>query len=168
MPFSGYLVLTGRFSLLLVATAGAMGCNLGSTLAYAVGYFGGRAQVERWGKYVFLSKRELKLVDGFFERHGAITVFICRLLPVVRTYIALPAGIARMNQVKFQAYTFIGSWIWCYALAWLGIKLGEKWNSTPWVKQVFHSLDAIMIVAILAGLGVFIRWHLRQSRSRKK
>src|SRR5580693_8855262 len=109
MPFSGYLVSTGRFNLALVATAGALGCNLGSTIAYAVGYFGGRRMVERWGGLVLMGRRELALVDWFFTRFGSLAVFIGRLLPVVRTFIALPAGIARMPQGKFQLYTFLGS-----------------------------------------------------------
>ncbi len=96
MPFSGYLVYTGRFSLLAVATWGAIGCNLGSVLAYEIGYFGGRPLVERYGRYIFLSHRELNIADKFFERRGAIAVLIARLLPVIRTFIALPAGIARI------------------------------------------------------------------------
>ena len=108
MPFSGYLVSTGRFELWLVATAGALGCNVGSTLAYAVGYWGGRPLVEKWGGYLLMSRRDLALVDRFFQRFGSVTVFVCRLLPVVRTFIALPAGIARMDQLRFHVYTFVG------------------------------------------------------------
>src|SRR5215831_5241004 len=131
MPFAGYLVSTGRFNLFLVATAGAVGCNIGSSIAYAVGYYGGRPLVEKWGSYILVSRRDLELVDRFFARFGSITVFICRLLPVVRTFIALPAGIARMPQLKFQLYTFIGSWPWCFALAWIGYRLGQAWESDP-------------------------------------
>src|SRR5438552_1947985 len=116
MPFSGYLVSTGRFDLALVATAGAIGCNVGSTIAYAIGYRGGRPLVERWGGIVLMGERELQVVEWFFERFGSIAVFIGRLLPVVRTFIALPAGIARMPQGKFQLYTFLGSWPWCGAI----------------------------------------------------
>lgn len=110
MPFSGYLVSTGRFDLLLVATAGAVGCNLGSTLAYFVGRYGGRPLVEKWGAYVLMSRRDLDITDRFFARFGGIAVLVGRLLPVVRTFIALPAGIARLPQLRFQIYTFIGSW----------------------------------------------------------
>src|SRR5712675_1737932 len=109
MPFSGYLVSTGRFELWAVATAGAIGCNIGSTLAYFVGYWGGRRAVERWGRYLLINPHDLDLADRFFEKWGSATVFISRLLPVVRTFIALPAGIARMNQTRFQIYTFLGS-----------------------------------------------------------
>jgi membrane protein DedA with SNARE-associated domain len=154
MPFSGYLVSTGRFNLFLVATAGAIGCNLGSSIAYAVGYFGGRPLVEKCGRYILVSRRDLELVDRFFARFGGITVFICRLLPVVRTFIALPAGIARMPQVKFQLYTFLGSWPWCFALAYVGEQLGARWDTDPELRNLFHRFDAA-IVAVFAVLAVW-------------
>ncbi len=109
MPFAGYLASTGRFSLVLAATAGALGCNIGSTLAYAVGARGGRPLVERWGRYVLLSPADLDRAERFFRRFGAPAVLVGRLLPVVRTFIALPAGAARMPQLPFQLYTFVGS-----------------------------------------------------------
>jgi membrane protein DedA with SNARE-associated domain len=138
MPFSGYLVYTGRFHLLWVATLGALGCNLGSWLAYEIGYYGGRPLVERYGSYVLLSRRGLDLADSFFARWGSATVFFSRLLPVVRTFIALPAGVAKMPRLRFHAYTFLGSWPWCLGLAWIGVKLGEKWDSDPRLKLWFH------------------------------
>jgi membrane protein DedA with SNARE-associated domain len=156
MPFSGYLVSTGRFNLFLVATAGAIGCNLGSSIAYAVGYFGGRPLVEKWGRYILVSRRDLELVDRFFARFGGITVFICRLLPVVRTFIALPAGIARMPQVKFQLYTFIGSWPWCFALAYVGEQLGARWDTDPELRNLFHRFDAV----IVAAFAVLVVWYV--------
>jgi len=159
MPFSGYLVFTGRFDLVLVATAGAIGCNLGSTIAYAVGYYGGRPLVEKWGVYVLLSRRDLALVDRFFDRFGGITVFVSRLLPVVRTFIALPAGIARMSQIKFQLYTFLGSWPWCFALAYIGAKLGERWESDPTLREVLHRFDALIIAVLLLGLVWYVWRH---------
>ena len=158
MPFSGYLVSTGRFNLFLVATAGAIGCNLGSSIAYAVGYFGGRPLVEKWGAYVMVSRRDLALVDRFFDRFGGITVFVSRLLPVVRTFIALPAGIARMPQLKFQVYTFLGSWPWCFALAYIGAKLGERWESDPTLREIFHRFD-VVIVAVIALAIIWYVWH---------
>jgi membrane protein DedA with SNARE-associated domain len=161
MPFSGYLVSTGRFDLLLVATAGALGCNLGSTVAYAVGAYGGRPLVERWGYWLFVGRRELAIADRFFARFGGITVFAARLLPVVRTFIALPAGIARMNQAKFQLYTFLGSWPWCFGLAWLGMKLGERWNADPRLKEIFHRFDAAILVVLLAAVAWYIWSHAK-------
>jgi membrane protein DedA with SNARE-associated domain len=159
MPFSGYLVSTGRFDLLLVATAGALGCNVGSTIAYMVGYYGGRPLVEKWGGYVLVSRRDLAMVDRFFARFGSITVFISRLLPVVRTFIALPAGIARMPQAKFQIYTFLGSWPWCYALAYVGLKLGERWNSDPSLRAFMHRFDAVIIAVIVLAAIWYVRRH---------
>ena len=161
MPFAGYLASIGRFNLVLVATMGALGCNLGSTAAYAVGAYGGRALIERWGGYVLIGRRELAVAEWFFDRFGGITVFIARLLPVVRTFIALPAGIARMRQVKFQLYTFAGSWLWCYALAYLGARLGERWDSDPRLKAFMHRFDAVIVIAILAGATWYVWSHLK-------
>jgi membrane protein DedA with SNARE-associated domain len=165
MPFSGYLVSTGRFNLLLVATAGALGCNVGSTIAYMVGYYGGRPLVEKWGAYVLVSRQDLAWVDGFFGRFGSITVFVSRLLPVVRTFIALPAGIARMPQAKFQLYTFLGSWPWCYALAYVGLKLGEHWNSDPELRAFMHRFDAAIVAVIVLGVIWYVRRHWKHRLS---
>ena len=161
MPFAGYLVYLGRFDLVWVATAGAIGCNVGSAVAYAVGAYGGRPLVERWGSYILLSRRELDWSDRFFQRYGGITVFVARLLPVVRTFIALPAGIARMPQIRFHVYTFLGSWPWCYALAYIGVKLGEQWNSDPRLREILHSLDAVIVLALLIGIVWFVWTHWR-------
>lgn len=159
MPFAGYLVYTGRFSLLWAATAGAIGCNLGSVIAYEIGCYGGRPLVERYGSYIFLSRHELEMAERFFQRFGAAAVLIGRLLPVIRTFIALPAGIARMPRLRFHVYTFIGSWPWCFALAWIGMKLGEQWDKDPRLKQWFHRMDAVIIVLILAGVTWFVWSH---------
>jgi membrane protein DedA with SNARE-associated domain len=163
MPFSGYLVYTGRFHLLWVATIGALGCNLGSLLAYEIGYYGGRPLVERYGSYLWLSRRELDLADHFFTRWGGATVFFSRLLPVIRTFIALPAGVARMPRLRFHVYTFLGSWPWCLGLAWIGVKLGERWDSDPRLKLWFHRFDALIVGVILLGVIWFVwsRWKHR-------
>jgi len=161
MPFSGYLVFTGRFDLVLVATAGALGCNLGSTIAYAVGYYGGRPFIERWGGYVLMGRRELDWAHDFFARYGSITVLIGRLLPVVRTFIALPAGIAGMSQIKFQIYTFIGSWPWCFALAYVGYKLGEQWDRDLPLRAIMQRFDIAIIGIIVLGIGCYIWCHLK-------
>ena len=158
MPFAGYLVSTGRFDLPLVATAGALGCNLGSTLAYAVGRRGGRRAVERWGRYVLFGPRDLERVDRFFARWGDGAVLVGRLLPVVRTFIAFPAGLAGMPQLRFQIYTFIGSWPWCYVLALIGKHLGAAWNNDPALKAVMHKLDLVVVGAIVLA-GAFYVWH---------
>ena len=159
MPFAGYLVYTGRFSLLWAATAGALGCNLGSVIAYEVGFYGGRPLVEKYGFYLLLSRHDLDMADRFFLRFGSAAVFIGRLLPVIRTFIALPAGIARMPRVRFHMYTFVGSWPWCFMLAWIGMKLGEHWDKDPRLRQWLHRLDIVIVLLLLAGLIWFVRSH---------
>jgi membrane protein DedA with SNARE-associated domain len=167
MPFSGYLVYAGRhdpvthvaFTLVGLATAGALGCNLGSVIAYEVGYFGGRPLAEKYGRRIWISRRDLEMADRFFQRFGAAAVFLGRLLPVIRTFIALPAGVARMNRMRFHIYTFAGSWPWCFALAWVGMRLGEQWETDPRLRLWLHRLDAVIVVLLLAGFVFFVRSH---------
>src|ERR1700756_5039342 len=159
MPFAGYLVYKGQFSLLLAATAGALGCNLGSVIAYEIGYYGGRPLVERYGSYVFLGRHKLDTAERFFQRFGAIAVLIGRLLPVIRTFIALPAGIARMPRLRFHIYTFVGSWPWCFVLAYVGMKLGEKWETDPRLKMWMHRFDAVIVAVLLVGIAWFVWSH---------
>lgn len=160
MAFSGYLVASGRFSLLWVTLAGAIGNNVGSALAYAIGYYGGRPLVEKYGAYVLLSRRELDWADRFFARYGDGTVFVGRLLPLVRAYIALPAGVARMPQVRFHIYTFLGSLPWCLGLAYFGMVAGENWKD---ISKYFHRFDAVIGAVIAAGVIWFVwsRWKHR-------
>lgn len=159
MPFAGYLVYTERFHLLWVATAGAIGCNLGSAVAYWVGAYGGRPLVERYGAYILLNRRDLDRTTFFFERYGSITVLLARLLPVIRTFIALPAGIAKMPQLRFHIYTFIGSWPWCFVLAYAGMKLGNAWDTDPRLKHVLHRADGTIILLLVVGIAWFMRTH---------
>lgn len=159
MPFAGYLVYTGHFSLVWAATAGALGCNLGSVIAYEIGYYGGRPLVEKYGRYLWISRHDLDLADRFFLRFGAAAVFIARLLPVIRTFIALPAGVARMPRVRFHVYTFAGSWPWCFVLAWIGMKLGEQWDKDPRLRQWLHRLDALIVILLFAAVAWFVRSH---------
>lgn len=161
MPFAGYLVYAGQFNLFWAATAGAVGCNVGSILAYEIGSYGGRPLVEKYGKYILLSRHDLERADRFFLRFGSAAVFIGRLLPVIRTFIALPAGIARMPRLRFHIYTFAGSWPWCFALAWAGMKLGERWHTDPRLSHWLHRLDAVVLALLLAAAVWFIRSHWR-------
>ena len=156
MPFAGYLVYEGKMSLLLAATAGAIGCNLGSLVAYEIGFYGGRPLVERFGSYILMGRRELDWAESFFQRWGQAAVFVGRLLPVVRTFIALPAGIARMPRGKFHLYTFLGSWPWCFGLAYLGMKLGENWRG---LGPYFHKFDAAIGAALVLGVVYFVYSH---------
>jgi len=158
MPFAGYLVSTGRFDLFAAATAGAIGCNLGSVVAYEAGKRGGRPFVERWGRYLLIGADELDAADRFFARWGSAAVLVGRLLPVIRTFIAFPAGVARMPLVPFHIYTFVGSWPFCYALAWVGMTLGDKWHTDPRLKAAFHRADAVIGVVLVAAAGLYV-WH---------
>lgn len=165
MPFAGYLVYLQRFHLIWAATAGAIGCNLGSVVAYWVGAKGGRPLVERYGRWVLMSHHDLHRMTYFFNKYGGITVLIGRLLPVVRTFIAFPAGIARMPQLRFHLYTFVGSWPWCFALAYAGMKLGEKWHTDPRFEQAFHRFHLAVEVTLVAAIVWFVWSHLDRRRS---
>jgi membrane protein DedA with SNARE-associated domain len=156
MPFSGYLVLAGRFKLLWVGLAGAAGCNLGSIVAYYVGAMGGRPLAEKYGRYLLVSRRDLDRADRFFARYGDGTVFFARLLPIVRTFIALPAGIARMNFLRFNVYTFLGSLPWCLALAYAGMRLGARWTA---LRDYFHRFDTAIGVLLIAAVAWFVYTH---------
>ncbi len=158
MPFAGYLVFQGQFTLHGAALAGAVGCVVGSIPAYYAGQYGGRPLIERYGKYILLSRHELDLADRLFARWGQWVVLAGRLLPVIRTFIAFPAGVARMNMTKFVVYTFVGSYPWCYGLAWVGMKLGEQWNKDPRLKAAFHRFDLAIGIAIVAAVAWFA-WH---------
>ena len=162
MPFSGYLVATGRFSLQMVAIAGAVGCLLGSYVAYFVGQYGGRPFIERYGRYVLLSHHELEIADRFFERWGSHTVFWSRMLPVVRTFIAFPAGVSRMKLLPFTIYTLLGSYIWCLALAYIGMKLGQHWED---LAPYFHRFDALLAVLLIVGGAALIYNRVKGMRS---
>jgi membrane protein DedA with SNARE-associated domain len=164
MPFGGYLVYQGRFNLFWLATAGAIGCNLGSLVAYEIGRYGGRPLVERYGRWILMGRRELDSSDRFFARWGFWAVFFGRLLPVIRTFIALPAGIARMPRTRFHLYTFLGSWPWCLALAYFGMKLGENWRS---LGKYFHQFDAVIGILLVAAALWFV-WSHWQNRIRSQ
>ncbi len=158
MPFAGYLALTGRFTLFGAAFAGALGCLLGSLGAYWVSVVRGRPWLERYGRYVFFSKRDLALGDRAFARWGDVIIFAGRLMPVVRTYISFPAGIARMNLLRFSWYTFVGSFIWTYLLAWIGLRLGAKW---PSIRAVFERFDWVIGLILLGGIAWWVIRHFR-------
>jgi len=153
MPFAGWQLASTQWQLVILATLASLASNLGSIPAYWVGAKGGRPMVERYGSYLLLSRRDLNLVDRFFAKFGSITVLIGRMLPIVRTFIAFPAGVAKMNQFRFHLYTFIGSWPWCYALAYVGMKLGASFRTNPKFKEVFarfhHGVELVLLVAIV-------------------
>jgi len=164
MPFSGYLTYLGRFNLFLVATAGAVGCNLGSAIAYWIGARGGRPLVERYGKWVLMSQHDLDRMSWFFDRYGSIAILVGRMLPLVQTYVAFPAGIGRMPRLRFHIYTSVGSWIWYFCLAWAGMKLGERWQTDPRLHEWFHRFH----LAIEIGLAAAVLWFLWVHLKRRK
>jgi membrane protein DedA with SNARE-associated domain len=163
MPFAGSLVPV-RFNLWIVGMAGAFGCLVGSVVAYWVGYWGGRPVLERWGKYILITRHDLDNADRFFKRWGDAAIFLSRLIPVVRTFISLPAGIARMNFLKFSIYTFLGSVPWCLALAFVGQKLGQNWVT---IGRYFHKGDIIIGILIVLAIGFFIYRHVRRRKEFK-
>ncbi len=165
MPFGGFLAAKGVLNLYLVGFAGAIGCVIGSIFSYYLGAWGGRPLVEKYGKYVLISHHDLNIAEKWFNKHGEITIFIGRLLPVIRTFISFPAGIIRMNFGRFVLYSFMGSLIWSLALAFIGLKLGENWEK---IRQIFHSLDWLILVLIVIGLVWWIGRHIRNSKPKIK
>ncbi len=159
MPLAGYALAHTQMQLVLLATVASLASNLGSIPAYWVGAKGGRPMVERYGSWLLLSRRDLDRVDHFFARYGSITVLIGRMLPIIRTFIAFPAGVARMNQARFHVYTFIGSWPWCYVLAWVGMRLGASFDSDPRFKAVYHRFHLGVEVLLLGAIVWFLWTH---------
>jgi membrane protein DedA with SNARE-associated domain len=162
MPLAGFLAYQNRLSLVGAAVAGAVGCVVGSAVAYWIGAKGGRPLLLRYGRYVLVSPHDAERADAFFARRGDATVFFTRLMPIVRTFISLPAGIARMDFKKFIVYTFLGSLPWCFVLALAGYNLGKHWQD---VGSTLHKYDIVVAVGILALLALFIYFHVRRSRS---
>lgn len=153
MPFAGYLVTTGRFSLFLVIILGAFGNLIGSWIAYAIGARGGRAFVTKYGKYILINQEEIDGADRFFKKYGSLSVFFSRVLPIIRTFISLPAGIAKMPFWKFSFYTFVGSLFWSAVLAYLGVFLGNKWQV---IEIYFKKFDWLIGILLVVGIIYFI------------
>ena len=159
MPLAGYALAHTQMQLILLATVASLASNLGSIPAYWVGARGGRPMVERYGSYLLLSRHDLDRVDDFFARFGSLAVLIGRMLPIIRTFIAFPAGVAKMNQVRFHVYTFIGSWPWCYVLAYIGVKLGAQFDTNPKFKEVFHRFHLGVEAVLVLGFCWFVVSH---------
>ncbi|HYS06282.1 MAG TPA: DedA family protein [Candidatus Dormibacteraeota bacterium] len=157
MPFSGYLVFRGEFTLHGAAFWGASGCVLGSWAAYAIAAWGGRAFVLKYGRYVLISRHDLDLAERLFNRYGSPIIFFSRLMPVVRTFISLPAGLARMPLVRFTVYTFLGSYPFCYALAYVGCALGERWHA---LESEFRKFDLVVGAVLVLGVVWWVKRHL--------
>jgi membrane protein DedA with SNARE-associated domain len=163
MPFSGYLVTTGQFTMLGVTLAGAIGNVAGSLVAYYAGVWGGRPFFERYGPYMLVSVRDIEMADRWFAKYGEAAVFFGRMLPVVRTFISLPAGIAGVNIYRFILFTFLGALPWCYLLAYIGVKMGEQWEH---LRGYFHQFDIVIGVGLALAIGYFVwsHWPKRQPK----
>ena len=164
MPFSGYLVYLGRFNLFMVAIAGMVGCNIGSAIGYWIGAKGGRPFVERYGKWILMNHHDLDRMASFFAKYGSIAVLLARMMPVVQTFISIPAGIARMPRLRFHIYTSLGSLTWYICLAYAGMKLGERWHTDPRFEQIFHRFHLVVEIALVAALAWFVWSHLNRAR----
>jgi len=160
MVFGGFLVSRGRLDFFWVGMLGTLANVLGSWLAYWVGLVGGRPLIERWGRYIFLRKHELDRAEVWFEKHGEAAVFVSRLLPVVRTFISLPAGVAKMPFAKFTVYTFLGCLPWTFALTWAGFLLGENWET------FLKYGEPVSIAVGVIVLAVLVWWLVKRARAK--
>jgi membrane protein DedA with SNARE-associated domain len=161
MLVGGWYASQGKMDVLAVGAFGTLGSLVGSWIAYAVGATAGRGFIERYGRFVMIRSHEMDRVQHWWDEHGEATVFFGRLLPVVRTFISLPAGIAEMSFWRFTTFTLIGVAIWSYVFAFLGDLLGNHWERvTTWFR-----LPTLIIVTVLLGGAVW--WYLRRRRERE-
>lgn len=160
MPFAGFLAASGRFSLLGLALAGAVGSVIGSWVTYALGYYGGRPLIIRYGRYVLISEHDLNLTEKFFKKFGGWSTFLGRMIPVVRTFISIPAGIGEEPLLTFSLAAFVGSFIWSYFLAWLGMRLRENWNM---LEVYFRKFEILIVLGIIVFV---VYWVWRHTRNR--
>jgi membrane protein DedA with SNARE-associated domain len=166
MPLAGWMLIKEQSlaatHTLVAGAYGALGNTIGSAIAYMVGKEGGYPFLEKYGKYLLISHRDLELTDKWFNRYGSWSIFVSRLLPVIRTFISLPAGVARMHFTKFLIYTFSGSFIWCVGLAYGGYRLGEHWEQ---IRAAMRPFDAAIIAVIIGLIAFYIYRHIKRSRT---
>ncbi len=161
MPFAGYLVFAGKLDFLWVVFWGALGNLAGSLASYYLGYFGGWRALQKYGKFLFIASRDLDMADTWFAKYGTIIILLSRVLPVVRTFISFPAGVARMNVLKFSLYTFVGSLLWSYLLTYIGVIMGENWK---YLEAYFRRFDWVIgVVLILCG-GWWVWRHIKNMK----
>ncbi len=163
MTFGGWLAYDGVLSLFWVGMAGTLGCVMGSMIGYWIGQYGGRAFIRKYGKYLLLKESSIDAAEVWFKKYGAIAVFGTRLLPVVRTFISIPAGIAKMPFLSFVVLTFLGSLPWCYALAYAGYLLGANYES---ISGYFGILTVLVVIVAAVLLIYFIYVRRRPSKQR--
>ncbi|MCC7550290.1 MAG: DedA family protein [Methanobacterium sp.] len=159
MPFAGFVVYEGKMSLIGITIVGALGNLFGSLIAYFVGLKGGRPLLEKYGKYILITHNRLEMADEWFNKYGHEAVLISRVLPGIRTFISLPAGISHMDLKRFIIYTLLGSLPWCFILGYIGVQLGPKWNM---IKGYFHILDIIVIIGIIGFFTYLIYKHKKK------
>lgn len=167
LPLAGWSVSRGLIEPLTAApwsywgavAAGVIGNTLGSLASYAIGAYGGRPLVERYGRYILVSPHDLELADRWFARYGQATVFFSRMLPIVRTFISIPAGIARMPLRRFVLFSVLGAIPWVMLLVWGGIQLGDHWRE---LKDALKGLDYLVAVAVAALVALFVWRHVRR------
>jgi len=159
LPFGGFLAARGDITFTEAIIAGQMGGLVGSILAYGIGRYGGRSLLERYGKYVLISKHEIDVADRWFAQRGELTVFLARLMPGVRTFISLPAGVAEMNFGRFLFYSFLGMLPWSFLFTYLGYRLGNHYSL---VREYLHRFDLVIIALLAAAVGWFIWYKLRR------
>ena len=165
LPFAGYLVSKGEMGFHAAAFAGALGCVLGSVPSYYLGYFGGRKFFEKYGKYVLVTKKDLDESDKLVEKYGDWAFFLCRMLPVIRTFISFLAGILKARKRTFFTLTFVGSLIWSYLLVYVGVKLGENLDK---LKAIWSKFDIVIISACIILAGLYIYRHVKQVAAEEK
>ncbi len=166
MPLAGWMLVQAKGLPLWRAALdggfyGALGCTLGSVASYLLGLWGGRPFLRRWGRYILISQHDLEQADRWFARWGDWAVFISRLLPIVRTFISFPAGVARVRFLRFAALSFIGSFLWCGALAIAGHAFGSEWER---IREIMRPFDIPIAIAILAGMAYYIYRHIRRAQ----
>ena len=162
MPFAGFLIADGTFSWLGVIIFSTVGSIIGSLVSYWIGAAGGRPLVQRWGKYVLVTHHDLDITDRFFQRYGGWAVFTSRFIPVVRHFISIPAGVAKMPMGKFLLATVVGAAVWNTFLAWVGVKLGENWER---IRQYGEKIDIVVLALLVILLAAYIYRHVRQRKT---
>lgn len=165
MPFAGFLIAQGKFNLYLVIIFSTLGSIIGSYISYYLGYYGGNKLVLKWGRYLLLDDDDLKLTEKWFSRRGELTILIGRFVPVVRHLISIPAGIGKMDLKKFTLYTIIGAGIWNTILIWVGLKLGENWES---LRQYSEKLSVIVAILLVIAFAYFVIRHIHLKRKKRK
>jgi len=164
MPLAGWMLVGSVSGLLGAGIYGAIGCTLAALAIYWIGIAGGRPLLEKYGRYMMISKEELEMSDRWFRKYGQVAVFFSRCVPIVRSFISVPAGVTRMPLSRFTFYTFLGSFVWCVALAAAGYVFGEHWRQ---VRDFMRPFD--LPIAIILGIGVliYIYQHIRRTRAKK-